>query len=309
MDRQEIQSASPVKGSQEMLIDAATGRLKPVVDGVPELSSDPVAWPSVRLEVHRPGTYENGPSLPVNHVLVYPLDQPADCESSDGGPFRPHRSHPGQFSLYPAAVMFAARARSPGRFFTVSITPQFLTGHTGELTRHQSLELPPLRAVDDPFCVAVAERLRSEIGARLPHGRLYVETLAEALSVHLVRTYGRGGAAPPRQGGLSPSQLRQATAFIHADLAGDISLSSIARSAGLSPFHFARRFKQTTGLAPHQYVVHHRLERARNLLAGTTESLADVAQQAGFCDQSHFTAHFRRQFGITPRRFREQHRG
>ena len=62
-------------------------------------------------------------------------------------------------------------------------------------------------------------------------------------------------------------------------------------------------------MAPHQYVVHHRLDRARYLLVETAVTLAEVAQQSGFCDQSHFTAHFRRQFGITPRRFREQHRG
>ncbi len=309
MDRQELESVCPVPGGREMLIDAVTGRLRPTVPGPPEVASDPVEWPSVHLELHPPGTYENSPARPVNHLLGFPLDHPVDCETSDGGPYRSYQIHPGQFSLYPASVMFAARARTEGRFFMVSITPQFLASHTEELSRHQPLELPSLRAVDDPFCAAVGGLIRAEVSARRPHGRLYIETLAAALSVHLVRTYGRARTENRQMGGLSPSQLRQATGFIHAHLEGDVPLESIARSAGLSAFHFARRFKQTTGMAPHQYVVHHRLDRARYLLVETGVTLAEVAQQSGFCDQSHFTAHFRRQFGITPRRFREQHRG
>jgi AraC family transcriptional regulator len=309
MDWQHQQQTPGSESGQEMLIDAETGELRPAIPVPPELSSDPVAWPSVRLEVHRPGVFENRPAMPVNHLLVYALDGSSECECSDGGPFRPHRTDPGQFSLYPASVMFAARARVDGRLFTISITPQFLAHHTEELTRGQPVELPALRGVSDSVCTAIGDQIRREASARSPQGRVYVEALAKALVVHLVQKYGRSREDRPRPGGLSPAQLRLATTYIRDHLAQDLSLAMIAKAAGLSPFHFARRFKQATGLAPHQYVVCHRLERARQFLVDTSVALAEVAQQSGFCDQSHFTAHFRRQYGITPRRFREQHRG
>jgi AraC family transcriptional regulator len=310
MDRQQLQSFSPVQGNQEMLIDMASGRLRPAVPTRPELASDPVAWPSVRLEMYGPGLYEQTPASPVNHLVVVPVEGGAEGEWSDGGPLRPYRIQPGQFSLFPAAVMFSGRARVHGRFFTVSITPQFFATHTDGLSAGGgNYELPALRAVQDPLCVAIADQIRHEVAAQQPNGRQYVETLAQALSVHLVRRYGRVRVERVRPGGLSPSQLRLATSYIQEHLGTELPLAAIAKAAGLSPFHFARRFKQATGLAPHQYVVRHRLERARQMLAGTPLTLADVALQSGFCDQSHFTAHFRRQFGITPRRFREQHRG
>ncbi len=294
---------------REMLIDAATGDLRPVVPASPELASDPVEWPSVHLEVHGAGWCEVPPSMPVNHLLVFSPEGKATCESRDGVPFRSQGTVSGQLSLYPATVVFDTLARVEGEFFTISLTPQFVAHHARELTRGNAVELPPLRRVADPVCTAIGDQIRREAATGSPRGRVYVEALAGALAVHLLRQYGRVQAEHPRTGGLTPAQLRLAIACIRADLTGNLSLAAMAKQAGLSPFHFARRFKQSTGSAPHQYVVLRRLELARNWLVDTAAPLAAVARQSGFCDQSHFTAHFRRRFGITPRKFREQHRG
>jgi AraC family transcriptional regulator len=73
----------------------------------------------------------------------------------------------------------------------------------------------------------------------------------------------------------------------------------------LSPCYFARQFRRATGLPPHQYVVSRRVERAKQLLqAGGDFSLAEVAAQAGFSDQSQFSHHFKRLVGVTPGQFR-----
>jgi AraC-like DNA-binding protein len=82
------------------------------------------------------------------------------------------------------------------------------------------------------------------------------------------------------------------------------SLEQMAAVARLSPYHFARQFKIATGVSPHQYVIARRVERARELLLGGTDlSLAEVAAQAGFSDQSQFSHHFKRLVGITPGQF------
>jgi AraC family transcriptional regulator len=90
-----------------------------------------------------------------------------------------------------------------------------------------------------------------------------------------------------------------------ANLEATLRLETMAAIAHLSPYHFARQFKTTTGLSPYQYVIGRRIERAKYLLQKSTElSLAEIALRAGFSDQSHFSFHFKRIVGTTPRRFR-----
>jgi AraC family transcriptional regulator len=73
--------------------------------------------------------------------------------------------------------------------------------------------------------------------------------------------------------------------------------------AHLSPYQFARLFKTSTGLPPHQYVIARRIDRAKRLLREDDLSLAQVAARVGFWDQGHFTHHFKRLVGVTPKRF------
>jgi AraC family transcriptional regulator len=83
------------------------------------------------------------------------------------------------------------------------------------------------------------------------------------------------------------------------------TLERMAAVAHLSPYHFARQFRAATGLAPYQYVIARRVQRAQQLLRADGElGLAEVAFRAGFSDQSHFSSHFKRIVGVTPRQFR-----
>jgi AraC family transcriptional regulator len=99
---------------------------------------------------------------------------------------------------------------------------------------------------------------------------------------------------------LSPEQLRRVTDYIHECLDQDISLDDLAACAHLSPSHFTRVFKAATGLAPHQYIILQRVERAKTLLETKNLSIAQAAQQVGFYDQSHFVRHFKRIYGVSP---------
>jgi len=73
----------------------------------------------------------------------------------------------------------------------------------------------------------------------------------------------------------------------------------------MSPYHFARSFKAATGLSPHQYVVHRRVERAKALLADTGLTIAEVARAVGFSNHSHLASHVRRLLGVSPRALRQ----
>ena len=107
------------------------------------------------------------------------------------------------------------------------------------------------------------------------------------------------------RGGLSPARLRRVFKHIETALDGDTSLHRLAELAGLNPYHFAFAFRQSTGLPPHQYVLHRRGERAKELLTNPQLSLAEVGYAAGFASQAHFTTVFRRLLGTTPAAYRK----
>lgn len=105
--------------------------------------------------------------------------------------------------------------------------------------------------------------------------------------------------------GLSPCKLRRTIAYITDHLEQDLSLVTLATVGEMSPAHFARLFKQATGLPPHQYVLMCRMERAKQLLAETDLPLIEIALQVGCADQSHFSALFRAHVTLTPKAYRD----
>jgi AraC-like DNA-binding protein len=137
-------------------------------------------------------------------------------------------------------------------------------------------------------------------------GQLMVESLANVLAVHLIRHTTDAHRLPTSADGVLPRRkLRTVIEYIMENLGGSPTLGQMAAVVHLSPYHFARQFKAATGLPPHQYVITRRVERAQHLLRPDGElGLAEVALRVGFSDQSHFSFHFERIVGVTPRQFR-----
>ena len=133
--------------------------------------------------------------------------------------------------------------------------------------------------------------------------RILVESLGTALCVRIARRFVEHLPLPTNKG-LSPERLRRVRDYVEAHLDDDLSLTVLADIACLSPYHFSRSFKEAAGVGPQRYVIQRRLERAKSLLRRSKEPLAMIAQEAGFADQSHLTAIFRREMGVTPGRFR-----
>jgi AraC family transcriptional regulator len=113
------------------------------------------------------------------------------------------------------------------------------------------------------------------------------------------------GEAAREPRGLSARRLKDVLEYIREHLDATLTLRELAAVAHLSLYHFAQRFKESTGLSPRRYIIARRVERAKQLLRGEEDlSLAQVAARTGFWDQGHFTRHFKRLVGVTPRRFR-----
>jgi AraC family transcriptional regulator len=164
----------------------------------------------------------------------------------------------------------------------------------------------PYLNAHDPLLQHMALVLQAAIEGEGLAGQLYAESLADALVVHFLRRYAAARHSLGKlTGGLSPYKLRRTSAYIKAHLAQELSLATLAAVAQTSPAHFARLFKHTTGLTPHQYVNTCRMEYAKRLLAETDGPLIEIGLQVGCADQSHFTALFRTHVSMTPKAYRD----
>ena len=125
--------------------------------------------------------------------------------------------------------------------------------------------------------------------------------------LHLAALLGKPAdlAHHPRiRGGLPPRALRRVREYIEAHLEETISIDALAGIVGLSKYHFARAFKQSEGLTPHDYLLQCRVRRAQELLANTDLPLSEIALASGFSDQSHCARRFRERVGVTPSSYR-----
>ena len=116
------------------------------------------------------------------------------------------------------------------------------------------------------------------------------------------RSVRRTGREPA--GGLPKRTLGRVTDYVGDNLARELTLTELSGVAHMSPFHFSRMFKLSTGLSPHRYVIRRRVERAKEILTLTDLPLHEVARLSGFADQSHLAKHTRRLLGVSPRALR-----
>jgi AraC family transcriptional regulator len=108
------------------------------------------------------------------------------------------------------------------------------------------------------------------------------------------------------RGGLSGWQQKIVTDYIEANLAEAVRLADMAQLVRLSPFHFARAFKQSFGVPPHRYHVGRRIARAKDMLADRDHSITAIARELGFAETSSFSSTFRRVTGTSPSDFRRE---
>jgi len=134
----------------------------------------------------------------------------------------------------------------------------------------------------------------------------YAEALGAVLAHEIVRITEAvaPSPAPSTRGSLCGWQKRVVADYVDQHLDESISLASLARLAGLSPFHFARAFRQSFGMPPHRYHTSQRIERAKTLLACPSQSVTNIAIDVGFAETSSFTKAFCKLAGMTPTQYR-----
>jgi AraC family transcriptional regulator len=166
------------------------------------------------------------------------------------------------------------------------------------------LEVLPRLGTPDPLLEQLA--LATLAAVRGGEPGLYADSLARSMAVQLLRGHANSLArpAPALRAEPVPGGLQRVRDHIEAHLDAPLSVSDLAREAGIAEHAFARAFRRAYGCAPHQYVLQRRLERAKALLRRTDAPIVDIALQCGFSSQSHLAASFRQTAGVTPRDYR-----
>ena len=205
-------------------------------------------------------------------------------------------------ALVAGEIRLRIACERPTDMVVMSLSDDFVQARCRESARHA----PDLRdrySSADPFLRRVGNTLRSGFRVRRPPTAAYLESLAGAIADHLGHAYERR-ALPAPGDGLAPHRLQRVCAVMAERMGEQLHVDQLARAICMSPFHFARMFKKSTGEAPHEYLTRVRLDEARRLLVETDEPLAAIAVRVGYRTQAHFTGIFHERTGTTPRAFR-----
>jgi AraC family transcriptional regulator len=272
------------------------------------LSSVGTRWNDVLLEQHRLPSSELADVTYQRHVVVINIGHSSTWEFKKEGQFRCFFKARGAISFFPRHQPFSGRLKvERGMFANVlflALDPVFVRRVAEGLELDADrIELVEQRRNTDPTLRHIAMALRAGIQSGDALDRMYGEALSTALAVHLLREYGAAVLGPKRQyGGLPRAKLMRAVEYIQDQLDTDLTVSGIAQAVGLSPYHFTRLFKESTGQSPYQYVVEARVRKAKELLTTGKFTISEAAYHVGFVDQSHLTRHFKRVFGLPPKR-------
>jgi AraC family transcriptional regulator len=168
------------------------------------------------------------------------------------------------------------------------------------------VELRYSRKFADARLSGMVAAVHAEMLAGFPSGRLFLDSVEQAMAVALVNGHAvRHRPVRISRGGLGPARLRRIKDVVHAKLEDELSLDEMAESVGLSTAHFARMFRKSTGQTPHQFVLRHRLECAKAMLRAPDARVLDVAVACGFKTQQHFAQVFRALWGVSPTEYRQ----
>ncbi|MBW4552202.1 MAG: AraC family transcriptional regulator [Aphanocapsa sp. GSE-SYN-MK-11-07L] len=274
----------------------------------PVLASHYSNWKNIHFAHFRHPACDVPEHISLRHTLCINVGQPVRLEQTIDQQHKVVDSKLGDLAIYPACLSQQFRWDQETEFFNLFLEPSFLTQVSYDVFGSDRLELiPHLATLSDPFVQQIGFALKTSLEIDGKNSSLYADAIAHALVVHLLARYSSNSRqTKPIAGGFSQAQWQRIVDFIHANLDRNIHLAELAGIVQFSPYHFAHLFKKSTNTSPHQYLIYCRIERAKQLMLMGNLSIAAIAQAVGFASQGHFTYHFKRLIGITPKVFLQQ---
>ena len=268
------------------------------------LSSEQAGWDNLNLIYEIEPAGEMPEAVSPDHALVICL---GDCQGKYklDGKWHQEQYSVGDIVIFPAGELFPRfRIDRPTPLLEIFLAPDTLINAAAE-TVPSKIKLSSHFKLRDPLIQQMGLALKAELEMGGVDSKLYADSMATALSIHLMRRYAsRTPQIKEYREGLPPYKLEQVIEYIRVNLEQDLTLTRLANLVQISPHYFAGLFKKSTGLTPHQYVTKCRLEQAKILLRRSHLPIIQICYQVGFQNQSHFTRLFRQHFQITPKAYR-----
>jgi AraC family transcriptional regulator len=279
-----------------------------IFPGAALASSHSLQWDIVGVQHHRQPAWNTPEFYSTQHlVLVNQTPQSVKFEQVVGQRCQQGILNQHDLVIIPAHLPCQASWNQEMEFVLLIVEPSCLEQVVENGFNLEQVAVAPQVAVFDPNMSLVSVLLKSELQSQSLGSDRYVAALCQLLSLTLLRRFStQEQLAPIAESTQTEGSLKRAIGYINENLADPLSLKQIAAVAKMSPFYFARLFKQATGTTPNQYVTHRRMERAKQVLIEQDLNIAEVSQKVGIQSQSHFNKLFREYTGLTPKAFKDQ---
>jgi AraC family transcriptional regulator len=284
----------------------ADGRQLPVLPGEPLLSSASQQWEGFLLERHLTDREAEVPEHR-HAAIALSLQLNASIQLQWKSASRWQSAVTGAGSMVLHGCSGSAESIWNGRYdrLVLELNPAHLAKLTEGRFAEAMIDFVDRWSFSDERLEYLLRVLHAELQLGAPNGRLFAEQVGDAVAILLARQYatvkpglyGIGGRIPP-------ARLKQVLDYIEAHFDQQTHLSDLAETASMSPFYFARLFKNSVGVSPHKYVMTRRIERAKELLKRSSMSVLEIGVRVGYLDAKHFRVIFHREAGVSPNKFR-----
>ena len=273
----------------------------------PILSSSKAGWNNIYLEFHRQPPGE----IPQSYCQKYSLciktqtcTKRGKSERWFNDQFQNQSMTKGDFFIVPPKTFYRGRWDSPIDFILLCLEPTLVKRIAYESVDPERVEIMPIFPKFDPFILQIGLALKKVLETNQPDSSLYAETMANALSAHLLQYYSTSKfILQEYTDGLPKYKLRRVIEYIKECLGQNLTIAELAQLVQMSPHYFGRLFKQSMGITPYQYILQCRIEQSKELLRDKQLTIAEISQAVGFAHQSHLNYHFKRLVGVTPKQF------
>lgn len=240
------------------------------------------------------------------HLLVIPT-RPGKVESFLDGKNRLHDFNIKEMSILPSGLPLHFYCHTNTSTINLLLDPSIISHIAYDKIDPDRVEIVPKTITFDPLIFNIALALKWETINGLEGSPLYAESALTFLASHLIRYHStRNYTLSSYSDGLSAYKLRYILEYIQENLDKKLTLIELSKMAGMSIHYFKHLFKNSTGLAPYQYIIQQRVELAKRLLNQRSLSISDIALACGFSHQSNLTYHFKRLTNVTPGKFKRQ---
>ena len=242
---------------------------------------------------------------PFHSFLMNISDHDIAWELSSEGRTEEVLMKPNQLFFNQADVPFSRCTADHYEFILVLIEPERMISSSpvtlNKITFAESYH------IKDPNLEYIFRLLLSEIQAGNQNGKLFLENIVSILTSHFIKNYSKEQTPELVENisGFTSEELEKALYYIEKNISESFKIENLAEEFGVSKFNFIKKFKSSTNVTPHQFIIRKKLERSKNLLKEDSLSLADITYMLNFFDQSHFSNSFKKMYGMTPSEFRK----